>query len=243
VVAAAEFHVQPATIRSWRRRVKAEGDAPAEAVNGSAPTPSAMRQKADEARAMSLRALEQADRMISRSQGSEARNAATTSAILAERATELEQAAREEESHQARIAQADGEAIAKLMRTFHHLVGLPDAWGGDAWRGGSRAKAAEKLFGQMLREMGTRGEPRFELKPPRELVADARREIIERFRDELRDAVLERLMAQGAHPALPPPGSVVDRAIEGMTAPVTKVIIVPPEELRAEAKARQEAMR
>src|SRR5438270_598872 len=99
--AAREAGVSPATLRTWRHRMKGEPDDSLEPqVADEASAADKLRLKAEDMRAMSVRAFGAADRLLAGGLASEGRNAATTAAILGDRAGEMERAADEAEAHQ-----------------------------------------------------------------------------------------------------------------------------------------------
>jgi hypothetical protein len=90
-------------------------------------SPNALRQKADETRAAALRALHQTDALLARGLASESRSAATVAAILGDRASELERAAREAEGHSARLSEDQGRLIYAVLKVLLVGLGVPDA--------------------------------------------------------------------------------------------------------------------
>jgi len=125
--AAREAGIAPGTLRTWRKRA---ADAPEPAP---VPTPEQefgsraerLRAAADKARAASSRALDQADSLLARGLASEARNASVVSGVHAERAQELESAARIEEAHSVELSQASGRLVLDLIERAFGDVGLP----------------------------------------------------------------------------------------------------------------------
>jgi hypothetical protein len=219
--AAQEFGIAVATIRSWRRRLKAE-PATTDDVSGA----EGLRLKAEETRAMSVRALEQADRLLGRGLASEGRNAATTAAILGDRAGEMERAARDEEVHVHRLAGAEAELIAGAIEAFADALGVNMA----------EDAPARKVWAALLRQVSQTSRDAsgpVELEAPEREVEQVRSELRERVRRELRDGLLEEVRRQVERerlerPALPPP-SDEEHVVEPMAAPVQK-IVTPPED-------------
>src|SRR5262249_31368731 len=83
-----------------------------------------LRTQAERARAASSRALDQSDSMLRRGLASEARNAATVAGINADRAQELERAAREQEKHEQRLTDARAEQVVKLVRQMFAAIAV-----------------------------------------------------------------------------------------------------------------------
>src|SRR5215471_11967935 len=126
--AAREVGISPGTIRTWRKR-RADA-APVRVPDSAQPddlrtTPAGrLRAQAERARAASSRALDQSDSMLRRGLASEARNAATVAGINADRAQELERAAREQEKHEQRLTEACAEQVVELVRQMFAAVDL-----------------------------------------------------------------------------------------------------------------------
>jgi len=130
-VAAAEAGISAATLRTWRKRL---ADAPERELS-SLPQEAGgesegsraerLRAEAEKARRSSARALDQADSLLTRGLASDARNASVAVGVFAERARELEEAARAEELHAVALGEAMGKlVIAAIERGFEGL-GLP----------------------------------------------------------------------------------------------------------------------
>jgi hypothetical protein len=68
--------------------------------------------------------MDQADNMVRRGLGSEARNAATVAGISADRAQELERASREHEKHEQRLTEDRAEQVVELVRKMFTAIDL-----------------------------------------------------------------------------------------------------------------------
>jgi hypothetical protein len=68
--------------------------------------------------------MDQSDNMLRRGAASEARNAATVAGINADRAKELEMAAREQEKHEQRLTDARAEQVVELVRQMFAAIDL-----------------------------------------------------------------------------------------------------------------------
>jgi transposase-like protein len=121
--AAKEAGVAVGTLRTWRKRL-AEEPSPSPPLSTTPATDDAgepqsraeqLRAAADKARDASSRALDQADSMLQRGLASEARNAAVVSGTHADRASQLESAAREEEAHQVALTEARGRLVLEVI--------------------------------------------------------------------------------------------------------------------------------
>jgi hypothetical protein len=122
-VAARQVGVSPGTLRTWRARL---GDVP-EPVAGGEPTSRAavLRARADGRRRAQYAAEDRAESQIASDRSSEARNSMVTAASLSDRARELEDSARSQESHESAVAQAQGERIVALLEAVFGALGLP----------------------------------------------------------------------------------------------------------------------
>jgi hypothetical protein len=68
--------------------------------------------------------LDQADALLGRGLASEARNASVVAGVHADRARELEAAAREQEAHELRLAQGRGEQVIEMVKAMFDAVDL-----------------------------------------------------------------------------------------------------------------------
>jgi len=123
--AASEFGIKQATLRTWRRRAKDEPPPPEPVAVVQEDRPEVLRREADRARQAAARAYDSADRLLGKGLAGESRNATATAASFDERAAKLEDLARVEEAHRIAITQAEGELLARLVRTVFTSVELP----------------------------------------------------------------------------------------------------------------------
>jgi hypothetical protein len=177
--AAREAGVDPARARKWVARAKDKQEPivplPDESVTEGDPLTRAerLRVAADKARAASSKALDQADAMLDRGLASESRNAAVVAGVHADRAAELEAAAREEEEHEQRLTEQAGQAVVELIEQAFTAVALP---------------APRELLRTMLRDPTNAPDP--------ELADRARAEVRRTIAGEVRAQILAEIEAQ-----------------------------------------------
>lgn len=203
--AAAEVGVSMATLRTWRRRLKAEAERASVSLSaesdGAPPTTRAegLRARAEKAREASSRALDQADALLARGLASEARNASVVCGVHGDRARELEEAARAEESHEVTLTEARARLVLTVIERGYDDLGLP----------------VPRAFLQAL----LRGWPG---KVDAEVIEQAREEVRRSVRAEVRaEMIAEEERARRTRPALPagedepPTDEVVDGELVG----------------------------
>jgi hypothetical protein len=124
--AAAEVGLSPALVRKWCQRQKdpPPSGATVPIVNDPASPSERRRGEAELERAAARRALDMAGVLLGKQLASEARNAATVGAMHADRAMQLEEAARLAESHEIALVQGRGEQVVELVSRMFAAVGL-----------------------------------------------------------------------------------------------------------------------
>jgi hypothetical protein len=171
--AAREVGISPGTIRTWRKRRADSKPVPVPDVQPDdlPATPAGrLRAQAERARAASSRALDQSDSMLRRGLASEARNAATVAGINADRAQELEAAAREQEKHEQRLTDARAEQVVELIQQMFTAIdlSLPHDLAGAVLRGEevtpeqreqARAQVHRQVRAELLAEEAQRTPP------------------------------------------------------------------------------------
>ncbi len=130
-VVARELGVASGTVRQWVARARAKGGPGSVGVvdrsadGDGLSRVERLRAAADRARAASSRALDAADALLAKSMASEARNASVVAGVWADRARELEEAARLEELHEVALDEAQGRLLADRVTRAFGLLGLP----------------------------------------------------------------------------------------------------------------------
>lgn len=184
-----------------------------------------MRRSADQARALAEKAIRRTDALLDAGRASEARNAAAAGGIWSDKAVRWEEAIAAAEERRARLAQAQAELVAALVRAFVEALGL-------------ELDPPARLVLRGLLEQSAAGE---ELRVSPAVAAEARRSVRERIGAELRDQIeaglRERVQPewQAEHRGLPAPaGDAEDAEPEPMVAPRRVVRAMPPRQGGAE---------
>lgn len=210
---AREAGVAVGTLRTWRKRLSEEPIAslPEEFTVESEVAPPGtraerLRARAEKTRRAQFRAEDRADALIGTSQAAESRNAMVSANGFAERASELEAAARSEELHEQQLSQSIGEMVVDLIERAFIAVDL--------------------LAPRDLLECLLRGE-----EPNGEVVNQAREHVRRGSRGEVRADVLAEFEAERL--ALPAPEvepeEVVDAEIVATEAEGLSFTDLPPE--------------
>jgi transposase len=192
--AAAEVGVSSATVRSWRRRQKAEATNPAATTPSSVDMPQTsvdgdavaqMRSTAGLARDLAEEAARQSQGAMRAGEAVKVRELSASAKMWAATATSLEQASAVAASAEIRLTEAQGRLIVALIKDYHAAIGVP------------LTPSARTVLRHLL-EQGERGS---ETPPP-----DA-----ERAAEEIRGHFRQTLAAELAAEA------VVELAEEGMS--------------------------
>lgn len=130
--AAAEAGIAPTTLRSWRHRAGQESVESGRPAPAAGRGPEQLRADAQRAREAEARAVAKCDRLLSAGRASQAKAASDVAGQAGARALALERAAREEEQHQARLAESesrvgkiDHDLARKLVSYLLSGLGLP----------------------------------------------------------------------------------------------------------------------
>lgn len=144
VKAGEEFGVNPATIRSWRRRIREEGAAAAAIVpppvadsvseedlegDGAPVSPDALerlRLTAERARRVEAKAAAETERLLGLGKPAEARNAASAGSQWGHQALRLEVAIAETHALNARVSGGQAEVVAMVLRRLLRALGVPE---------------------------------------------------------------------------------------------------------------------
>jgi hypothetical protein len=168
-----EFGVKASSLRSALSRGKDEPTplAPDHLANGD--RAAWLHQRADMARQAQQRAEDRADVMVNHGQAAEARNASVVASASGDRARALEDAARAQELHQARITEEQGHAIYATVEALLAALGLPFE------------RSSRRVLAALLRRAAEGHAPSLDAVEP--YVQQARDEVRERIRAELRE--------------------------------------------------------
>ncbi len=131
--AAVEAGVCTATVRSWRRRLKAEATNPAAVTTSSVDMPQAvdgdavaqMRSTAGLARDLAEEAARQSQGAMRAGEAVKVRELSASAKMWAATAASLEQASAVAASTAARLTEAQGRLIVALLKNYHAAVGIP----------------------------------------------------------------------------------------------------------------------